>query len=325
MEEYRGVLAGILAAIGVFIESIYVYNEWGLKWLAIGFGAALILVAICLGLLRRMQDLGRAAALMGSVLLALALAAAPVAAAGVLGGTLDDWIPVYLAGAIGGLVLELIASRGQVELPGPAGPGDDDANDPRRPLLPQIDLGVLARFILGGLAAVVVLMIGSAAGADDSADALERAASADLSIAWAIAIGSASAAVWQAIGRMVQARLDAIAGILDGADAALAKAQQQAQELGNQAQETGGVVADGDVQAVVFNESRVRTVMTDALTGDRSTIDIDDVLSRLREQTQPVSSLQTKTLLGIGATLGAVDAARAQLGAAAKRAGLRRT
>lgn len=148
----------------------------------------------------------------GAHVVALAVVAAPVLLAEATGpdSTIDDWVRIYVAGAFGGLVLELITSRGQIEIPGPAKPTstEDEAADPRRALLPQFDLGVFARLFLGGMAAVVALMLVAAAGDE----ALTDTAAADLSIGWAIATGAASAAVWTTLQRLAAARVETLLG-----------------------------------------------------------------------------------------------------------------
>lgn len=164
----------------------------------------------------------------GCVALALGAAAAPIVGATLAGGTLSSWTRIYVAGAVGGLVFELLIGRGQIELPGLAGRADDSADDPRRPLLTQVDLRVFARLVLGGVAAFVVVMIAAASGGNERAEAIERAARSDISIAWAIAIGSSSTAVWRAIERIVQARLDAVAGALSSSYAVLEKVKKDA-------------------------------------------------------------------------------------------------
>ena len=210
-------------ALGSAIAVVLLLRAWT-STVAVVVGAVLLLAGAALLVANDNKNLKQA----GSVLLALGAAAAPVVGAALDGGTLSSWTRIYVAGAAGGLVLELLMSRGQIELPGLALRGEASADDPRRPLLTQVDLGVLARLVLGGLAAVVVVMIGAASGAEEPAEALERAAQSDLAVAWAIAIGSSSIAVWKAIQRIVQARLDALETALSSTHAVLDNVKRQA-------------------------------------------------------------------------------------------------
>jgi hypothetical protein len=164
-----------------------------------------------------MTDWDNVSTWVGAHVVALAVVAAPVLMAEATGSTstIDDWVRIYVAGAFGGLVLELITSRGQIEIPGPAKPtsSEDEAADPRRALLPQFDLGVFARLFLGGMAAVVALMLVAAASDKETAQALKDAAASDASIGWAIATGAASAAVWTTLQRLATARIEALLSV----------------------------------------------------------------------------------------------------------------
>lgn len=322
----RNIAAAVLAALGSAIGAVYVVQEWGVRPLGLVVAGALVVTALGLALVQRLDDLGLALSYVGSVLMGVGLGAAPAITAAIAGGSLRDWIPVYLAGGAGGLVLELTTSRGQVELPGPGKPADDAGQDPRRPLLPQVDLGFLARFLLGGLAAVVVLMVGAGAGGDDTAEALAKAAKSDLSIAWAVAIGSASTAVWQAIAKMVQARLDTVASFWAGADGVLSEAQARLQTLkkGDQVPPESGELI-GAPSMTAFNWGAAMPALTNLLDTDPDTPDREAVvqhcIARLEHDVRPVT--RSDVLIGIGETLGAIDAARAHLHAAAARAGVK--
>jgi hypothetical protein len=149
---------------------------------------------------------------------AMGITALPVVLAAIAGGTLDNWISVYVAGGIGGLVLEMLLSRWQLELPTAnrrqpdpdRGETEEDSEaDFAAPLGPRIDLGFLGRFFTGGLAAVTLLILGALAFADKTPDEVIKAGT-NLSIAWGIAIGASSPAVWRGLRKIVEARTAAV-------------------------------------------------------------------------------------------------------------------
>lgn len=115
---------------------------------------------------------------------------------------LSDWslwfqlVVAAVAGALGGLVYELIALQGNLELPHRFNKEEDDEEAPldsyAKPVH-MIDLGFLARLIIGGLAAVAVNMV--------------LAPETELKwIATAIVAGSAGIAIF----RSLQSRLTAL-------------------------------------------------------------------------------------------------------------------
>ena len=141
-----------------------------------------------------------------ATLLALILIAAPAVGLLLLGGTLADWAPIYLAGAAGGLVGELSVRLGTFELPGPAvatpAPGGNDPSQRR-----HVDLGFGARMLLGGLAALVVSPLLAVAGAADASAALAEAVDSDVTVAWAVVYGAGSAAVWATLRALMESRV----------------------------------------------------------------------------------------------------------------------
>lgn len=123
---------------------------------------------------------------------------------------LGSWVGAYFAGGFGGLVLELTASRGQLELPSTRGqqpdPSEDEAAQMGNPLGRQVDLGFFGRMMLGALAAFTVLLLAKflSVGAE-SRDFAESATSV-ATLAWAVAIGFTSPAAWAAIKRLAESR-----------------------------------------------------------------------------------------------------------------------
>ncbi len=120
---------------------------------------------------------------------------------------LRAWIPAYVAGAFGGLVHELIASRWQVELPSvPEQTGPDEKNEFAKPLGPRVDLGFFGRMFTGGLAAFTVLLLARYLASAGGSAYLPTAAETPATIAWAVAIGFTSPAAWKAIKKLADAR-----------------------------------------------------------------------------------------------------------------------
>ena len=127
------------------------------------------------------------------------------------------WVPVFWAGAIGGFVLELIKSRGTMELPStvpqtkaadPAKPDDSGFGDP---VGPRIDLGFLGRIATSALAAPVALILLNVP--DDAAKVattLAAVAPRVDTLSLAVAIGFAAPAVWAGLEAIVTARLKAL-------------------------------------------------------------------------------------------------------------------
>jgi hypothetical protein len=140
----------------------------------------------------------------------------PVAAA--FRDNLADWVPVYLAGGIGGLVMELLASRWQLEMPSitVARRGRDRESETHdeaefgSPRGVRVDIGVFGRFFTGGLAAVVFIVLAAVVVADESITTLQGQAGTATQIAWAIALGASSTAIWRAIRRIVEARVSSV-------------------------------------------------------------------------------------------------------------------
>ena len=145
-------------------------------------------------------------------------------------GTVEDWLPVYGAGALGGLILELSAGGWGVELPSASGQVPKD--EQFAPYGPWIDLGFLGRMIMGAVAApVFLILVHAIPEAPDEAKLGALGHNLD-NIAWGVLIGAASPAAWKIGQSMVQARLTQVKQVvaqqtLDKAESALDKAAQE--------------------------------------------------------------------------------------------------
>ncbi|HEY8547159.1 MAG TPA: hypothetical protein VIL36_18995 [Acidimicrobiales bacterium] len=127
----------------------------------------------------------------------------------------NDWASIYVAGAVGGLALELMLGRGRLELPGPSAPEPDEGTDDgRRPFGPLMDLGFLARVASSGIAAVALLLVYYAlVGEAETAAELDELASDPSTFGWAVFLGASSPAIWTLAQRLVSARIAAAEAI----------------------------------------------------------------------------------------------------------------
>lgn len=123
----------------------------------------------------------------------------------------NDWASIYVAGAVGGLALEMLLGRGRLELPGPSAPDADEAiEDSRRPFGPLVDLGFLARVSSSGIAVVALLLVYYAlVGEADTAAEFDALASDPATFGWAVFLGASSPAIWTMAQRLVAARITA--------------------------------------------------------------------------------------------------------------------
>lgn len=121
----------------------------------------------------------------------------------------NDWASIYVAGAVGGLALEMLLGRGRLELPGPSAPDADEAiDDNRRPFGPLVDLGFLARVSSSGIAVVALLLVYYAlVGEADTAAEFDALASDPATFGWAVFLGASSPAIWTMAQRLVAARI----------------------------------------------------------------------------------------------------------------------
>ncbi|TMG60322.1 MAG: hypothetical protein E6H87_09075 [Chloroflexi bacterium] len=126
------------------------------------------------------------------------------------------WVPAFIAGAIGGFVLELIKSRWTMELPStvsakPADPAKPNASGFGDPVGPQIDLGFLGRIATSALAApVALILLNVPKDVSQIGTTLAAVAPRLDTLSLAVAIGFAAPAVWTGLEAMVTSRLKAL-------------------------------------------------------------------------------------------------------------------
>lgn len=139
------------------------------------------------------------------------LVAAPWVAIRYVPIDINDWASIYVAGAIGGLALEMLLGRGRLELPAPCTPSSDDQEtDARRPLGPMVDVGFLSRVSSAGIAAVSLLLVYYAlVGEAATPEQYNDLAADPATFGWAVFLGASSPAIWTAAQRMVEARIAA--------------------------------------------------------------------------------------------------------------------
>jgi len=155
--------------------------------------------------------IGKAGAHLFAWVLGVGVVVAPWVAIDQVPIDVNDWASIYVAGAVGGLALEILLGRGRLELPAPSAMSKEEGDaDPRRPFGPVIDLGFLARVASSGIAAVALLLVYYALVGDaDTAAEFDVLASDPATFGWAVFLGASSPAIWTAAGRMVDARIAA--------------------------------------------------------------------------------------------------------------------
>jgi hypothetical protein len=123
----------------------------------------------------------------------------------------SDWASIYIAGAVGGLALEMLLGRGRLELPSPASASaEEQEEDSRRPLGPMIDVGFLSRVSSAGIAAVALLLVYYALVGEAATPEQYNVLAADpATFGWAVFLGASSPAIWTAAQRMVDAKIAA--------------------------------------------------------------------------------------------------------------------
>jgi hypothetical protein len=316
------IFAALTALAGLVILGWLVNDQFSGRVLLLIVAIALLMGGFAgVVAIRKSSDTGQAVAYVGCALLGFAVVAAPVGAAALADGSLDDWIPIYLAGAFGGLLLELLNRKGQIEVPGPGVPlSGDAAKDEAGSSGVQIDLGVCARLILGGLAAVVAIMLIAAAGSkDDTANALRDAAGANLSIGWAVAIGIASTAVWAALRKAAEQRVNAINVSADAENAgeAVDEAAEAVERARNRpASETQSAVTDlEELTSFLLDEGADEEVTRRAM--DR-VLTVTPQVRRFAAGTVPRGEANPSAA-DLGEVAGALRVAQRQLGRVAGR------
>jgi hypothetical protein len=114
---------------------------------------------------------------------------------------LEPWVQAYVAGAVGGLVFELLTSAWGVELP--SSPLRGPSVKEFAPWGRWIDIGFFGRMFTGAVAAPVFLIIINELEGTNNLKGLGN----DLdTLAWAVLIGATSPTVWEAGRGLVQAR-----------------------------------------------------------------------------------------------------------------------
>ena len=162
--------------------------------------------------------------------LAVAAAIAPWLAIRYVPVEVNKWASIYVAGALGGLALELLLGRGRIELPGPSvATAQEQMEDDRRPLGTLLDLGFLARVASSGLAATALLLVYHALIDQAATKAAFNAVAADPStFGWGIFLGGSSPAIWAASHQWVNSRITAVTAAHDAESAHQLKALEAA-------------------------------------------------------------------------------------------------
>ena len=192
----------------------------------------------------------------------------------------NKWSSIYIAGALGGLALEMLLGRGRVELPSPSTVTDDDQKeDDRRPLGPVLDLGFLARLSSSGIAATALLLVYYAlVESTDSIAAFNELAEAPSTFGWAVFLGASSPAIWTASQRMVKHRIDAVVATNE-TDLKLKKAELD--KLVAQAELAADRLRDASVPATTDSRStdaatlsEIEAVVGEAAAADEHEVDV---------------------------------------------------
>lgn len=167
--------------------------------------------------------------------LGTALVTAPWVALRYVPIDVEDWASIYVAGAVGGMALEMLLGRGRLELPSPAAAlaKDEEDADPRRPLGPMVDVGFLARVASAGIASVALLLVYYALVGDAvTPEDYNALANDPATFGWAVFLGASSPAIWTAAQRVVEARIAAAEALnaakLERLHAAAAEAKKDA-------------------------------------------------------------------------------------------------
>lgn len=199
------------------------------------------------------------ASTVGAWLLGIVAVVSPWLAIRLVPVEVNKWASIYIAGAFGGLALELLLGRGRIELPSPSvATAEEQGTDERRPLGPMLDLGFLARVASSGIAAVALLLVYHAlVDSRATVKAFNELAADPSTFGWAVFLGVSSPAIWTASQRMVQARIDAVTAVNNAALEQKTNALKLAhEELARSGAATGG-------GRVALTEAEQRLVLTD--------------------------------------------------------------
>jgi hypothetical protein len=129
-------------------------------------------------------------------------------------------IYLYVAGAFGGLVLELLQdSRHAIELPSPVEQDASAGAKNRRRSGPMWSFGFLSRLIVGGLAGLaLVTVIGTFADPGFLFTEGRPSATEPDGLVWALLAGSVAPVVWDKVGTVVGGRARAVQRIVTRLD-----------------------------------------------------------------------------------------------------------
>lgn len=130
----------------------------------------------------------------------------------VAGNDVAAWSGVYVAGAVGGLVLELLRGRWRLELPSRRRGVGRSPEPSFAPYGPLTDIGFLGRMTTGAVAAPAFLAIINALDASEQQAADMGAYLASVAVrpdtlAWGVLLGAVSPVVWGLAESLVKSRL----------------------------------------------------------------------------------------------------------------------
>lgn len=276
--------AGVTAAVlGIALA--------GSRGLAVAFGLFLAATVVLVGMRLAGPDFG-AWCLGGTFLtappLVLLLVSDGVAAA--LGHPGDGAVYVglaviYLAGSVGGLVLELLPPQAfRVELPSAKLPAPDAGAGTNRawaelqlqlPYGRRWDVGFLGRMFVGGIAAMVALAVTDAASAT-----LRPATDVDATVvAIAVAVGALAVAGWKILSRSIGSREQFVLRQLDK----IAEAMVAVQELPGP---LPPLPHEGDGQSAAAETPHARLDLRLSRTKGRLSIDEDTIRDLIEAQSR---------------------------------------
>lgn len=173
---------------------------------------------------------------------------------------LEKWADIYIAGAVGGLALELIRNRWRFESPSAEQQPGEGAETSFAPFGPLTDIGFLGRMATGAIAAPVFLIIVNGLDANeqqarDLGAYLAELAKRPDTVAWGVAVGFTSPAVWTVVERFVKAR-GAMADLRldrERAEVELDKVKAEVELAKNQLQGQQNEQALGTLEAATTN------------------------------------------------------------------------
>lgn len=227
----------------------------------------------------------------GAWVLGVAAAGLPWLAIRLVPVEVNKWASIYIAGALGGLALELLLGRGRIELPSPSGATEEEQKgDERRPLGPMIDLGFFARVSSSGIAAVALLLVYHAlVDTTTTLEAFNRLAADPSTFGWAVFLGASSPAIWTASQRMVQARIDAVTAAnkadLEQKNKTLKLAHEELAKSGVATGGGGVEPAEGAGRRVLTD---IKRVVGEAARADPDSVDVPELSLNLFGSIQPL-------------------------------------